>query len=110
LFDGLGSQFPDNVDYLGHRGVVAARLGERDLATQISGQLASMESPYVNGNHVLWRAKIAAVLGENEQAVSLLQESFRLGVPMGGITLHYDFDLASLRDYPPFEELMRPKG
>jgi hypothetical protein len=64
----------------------------------------------MNGANVLWRAKIAAAMGDYDQAVALLRESFHLGVPPGRMTLHFDYDVADLRDYPAFQELLRPKG
>ena len=72
-------------------------------------RLAAIAEPYVFGGPTLWRALIAASLGERERAVNLLRDAFGRGADYG-IWLHRDPDLASLRDYPPFQELLRPKG
>jgi tetratricopeptide (TPR) repeat protein len=125
LFERLASELPDIVPYdpasegdfeadyvncVGYLGVIAARLGERERALEISGQLAAMSQPYLNGRHTEWRARIAAVLGQREDAVRLLREAYRQGAasPVRVFT-HVDFNLP-LRDYPPFQEFISPKG
>ncbi len=52
---------------------------------------------------------VLALLGERERAVMLLREAFAQGYPYT-LVLHTDIDLESLRDYPLFQELLRPKG
>ena len=94
---------------LSHMGVLAARLGRIDEAQQFSDSLAAMAGPGVFGGPTWSLALIAAALGERERAVRLLREAFTLGWQYG-VGRHSDPDLASLRDYPPFQELMRPKG
>ena len=47
-------------------------------------------------------------VGESGEAVGLFQRAFNAGLAYG-IWIHRDIDLESLRDYPPFQELMRPK-
>jgi len=102
--DALGA-----ADGLGFRGVLAARRGERDAARAIAVELEHLDVPYLNGRHTRWRARIAALLGEKDAAVALLQQAHREGVGYG-IWLHADPELESLRDYGPFKELLRPKG
>jgi tetratricopeptide (TPR) repeat protein len=94
---------------LGARGAVAVRRGDTELALRISQELADLELPYLNGAHTLWRARIAALLGERDEAIDLLRRALGEGVGHG-ISLHVDMDLEPLRGYAPFEELMRPKG
>jgi len=61
--------------------------------------------------HTLDRARIAALLGDREEAVTLLRQAIEQGVNWGhGVWVHRDIDLESLHDYPPFQELLRPKG
>ncbi len=64
--------------------------------------------PYLFGWHTFWRARIAALLGEKEQAVRLLREAHNQGVQF--IRFHNDMDLEPLHDYPPFKEFKKPKG
>jgi hypothetical protein len=47
--------------------------------------------------------------GERDTAVTLLRQAFAEGLDYG-IWLHRDMDLESLRDYEPYQELVRPKG
>ncbi len=94
-------------------GAVAARMGDGERARAISGQLA--ETPK---EQLLGRARIAALLGEREEAVGLLREALvQVGVTgmnknKGWYMLqrHHDMDLEPLRGYPPFEQFMRPRG
>ena len=57
------------------------------------------------------RARIAAVLGEREQAVRFLEEGFRMTRHKGTYARnvrHELFDL--LHDYLPFQEFVKPRG
>ena len=47
---------------------------------------------------------IAVALGDRERAMALLRERGYEG------WLHTQFQLEPLWDYPPFQELLRPKG
>jgi serine/threonine protein kinase/tetratricopeptide (TPR) repeat protein len=109
IFEALLSEKPDHIDYKGYLGSIAARLGDREKAIRISDELKALNKPYLFGNHAYWRACIASLLGEKEQAVALLRESFAQGREYG-VYLHRDVDLEPLRDYPPFQELIKPKG
>ena len=75
---------------------------------RISGELRDIDRPYMFGNHTYWRACIAALLGEKEEAMNLLREALAQGVSY--TRLHPDMDLEPLWDYPPFQELIKPKG
>jgi tetratricopeptide (TPR) repeat protein len=100
---------------LGRLGAIAARLGDTARARAISEQLA--EKP---GGQPVRRAYIAALLGEQAEAVRLLREGLNAGLdrgrwPQGSMGYytelrHRDMDLEPLRGYPPFERFMRPRG
>jgi serine/threonine protein kinase/tetratricopeptide (TPR) repeat protein len=109
IFETLAADHPDNIDYQGYLGVLAARRGDRAQATKVSEELSKIDRRYLFGNHTYWRACIAALLGEKERAVALLKESFSQGRAYG-VDLHRDIDLEPLWDYPPFIEILRPKG
>jgi tetratricopeptide (TPR) repeat protein/TolB-like protein len=94
---------------LGYRGVIAARRGDVAAARRFADALAELPQREQRGRNVAWRARIAALLGERGEAVALLRRAFGEGLGYG-IWLHRDVDLESLRDYPPFQELVRPKG
>lgn len=108
-FAQLVAEAPDNVSYNGHLGVANARLGDVDAASRISEWLAALDRPHLRGSNTRWRARIAAVLGNTEQAMELLRQSFNEGSAYG-IGLHRNIDYESLRDYPAFQEFLRPKG
>ena len=99
---------PDRLTFLGFLGVVAAREGKRDEALRLDRTLQAMSPRYVYGRHTMWRGRIHAVLGEREAAVALVQEAFAQGYSQGGV-MHLYPSLWSLRDYPPFRELLRSK-
>jgi len=71
--------------------------------------LAAIDRRFLFGGHTYWRACIASLLGEKEQAVALLKEAFSQGCGYG-VHLRQAIDLEPLWDYPPFKELLRPKG
>jgi len=95
-------------NYLGYLGAIAARQGHVEKAHRIAGQLHQLQRPYLIGQHTFWRAAIMSVLEEKERAVLLLREAFSQGHWHGPQVLR-DMNLEPLRDYPPFQELMRPK-
>jgi serine/threonine protein kinase/tetratricopeptide (TPR) repeat protein/ribosomal protein L40E len=108
LFKELAEKNPDNVEYKGFLGRLAARGGDRKAALKISEELQQIKRPYLFGYHTYCRACIASLLGEREQAVELLSEAFAQGYAHG-VYLHRDIDLEALREYPPFQELLWPK-
>lgn len=90
-------------------GVAAALQGDTATARAMEAELAVMQRPFDQGTLPYLRANILAVLGERDAAVSMLQRAFAEGRPHN----YYDAidpEFASLRGYPPFEELIRPKG
>jgi len=98
----------DQMDYLGYVGAVAARQGNRDQALRVAQTLERVTRPYLFGRPTVWRARIAALLGERDGAVALLREAFAKGYPHAH-ALHTDLAFEALRDYAPFQELLRPK-
>jgi tetratricopeptide (TPR) repeat protein len=109
LFQELLSEQPEDIAPLGYLGALAARRGDRAEAERVSASLAASTQPYLRGAHTLWRARIAALLGDREQALALLHESLAQG-QIFLLRLHTDADLDPLRNHPSFRELLRPKG
>lgn len=113
-------EHPDNVGYLGLLGALAAQRGDRDEAERIDGSLAALRRPYLRGYQTYWRAAIAARLGARDRSVALLSQAFVQGLAVVGVQpampveynreLHADVNFRSLRGFPPFQELLRPKG
>jgi len=109
LFERLSSDNPDDLGYMGYLGCLAARRGDRETAVRISAQLRQVKRPYLFGQNTYWCACIAAQLGERERAMELLREAFAQGDEFGA-WLHRDMNLQPLWAYPPFEDLIRPRG
>ncbi len=99
---------PEELDYVGYLGAVAARLPNREEALRRDRVLAAMTRPYLYGRHTMWRARIHALLGERDVALGMIREALRQGYPHVH-ALHTDVAFEPLRDYPPFQELLRPK-
>jgi tetratricopeptide (TPR) repeat protein/TolB-like protein len=100
----------DDIDVQGRLGAVAARLSEFKEVARIDRWLAERKGPYLHGVHTFRRAALAAILGDRDRAVELYGRALEQGYTNeGGYLVHYDPDFESLRDYPPFQELTRPK-
>jgi tetratricopeptide (TPR) repeat protein len=113
LIEKLRSEKPDNIDYLGYGGALAARRGDKEEALRISEELKRIDRPYTFGTQTYWRARITALLGMKEEAVELLRQSFAQGkyyLDDRGVLIIQEADFDPLRDFAPFRELMKPKG
>lgn len=105
----LATEGPERLEVQGALGTLAAQRGDLVEAARISIWLAGLNRPYLRGRNTYWRARIAAVSGEHEQAVDLLRQAFGEGLEYEE-SLHNEPDLEPLRSYAPFRELIRPKG
>jgi len=83
VFEELAEDDPENIEYKGRIGLLAARKGERDKALKIFKELESVDRPYLFGGHIYMCARIASLLGEKEQAVLLLRNAFGQGLVYG---------------------------
>lgn len=108
-FAELSARAPQNPEYLGRLGTIAARQGQPGAARQIAASLASTSYPYPRGRPTLWRARIAAQLGEGDEAVMLLRQAISEGQGYG-LWLHTDIDLEPLRSHRAFRAMLRPRG
>ncbi len=102
---------PDNdLHKLGRLAHLAAREGWRQEVLRISRVADSIPRPLGGGarlNDMWWRTVVAVALGDRERAMALLRERSARQHPNW---LHNQYQLEPLWDYPPFQELMRPKG
>ncbi len=108
VFAALAKAQPDNLQYQGYLGVLAARAGNTAQALRVSDALSQFARPRLFGEHTYWRARIAAVLQRKDEAVTLLQQAFAEG-RLFDLTLHREMDFESLRDSTPFQSLLKPK-
>jgi class 3 adenylate cyclase/tetratricopeptide (TPR) repeat protein len=107
----LSANDPDNMHYLAYTGLIAARLGDSEKAEEVSTRLENMEQLPVGGRNTCYRARIAALLGGKGKAVQLLQTAFSQGFHNWEFDIYLPelMDFESIRDYPPFVELFKPK-
>jgi tetratricopeptide (TPR) repeat protein len=91
------------------RAINAATKGDDETARQISENLAAGDDPRARAQRIYWQGAIAAHLGEKERAVALLAEAFSRGHRFE-VHVHQVISWEPLWDYPPFQELIRPKG
>jgi tetratricopeptide (TPR) repeat protein/TolB-like protein len=94
---------------IGMLGGLEGRLGDREGALEASEKLRRLDEQHLFGGNTFRRACIAAVLGEREDATALLRQAIAEGLGYGWF-LHTEIDLETLWGYPPFQELMEPKG
>ena len=103
----------DHAGLLARRAIVAVKLGDEAAARRDAEELARIEKPYTLGDISFCRGVVAAHLGQKDGAVALLRRSVAEGYEATwpyAIWFHQFHGLAPLRGYPPFEELLRPKG
>ncbi|HUQ81029.1 MAG TPA: tetratricopeptide repeat protein, partial [Gemmatimonadaceae bacterium] len=109
LFEALAAETPADPRYVLQLGLIEARRQRRAEAQQIGERLRALKGPYDHGRTTYALAQLAAVLGDRDGAMALLNQALAEGVEYGQ-SLHADPDLASLRGDPRFRELLRPKG
>jgi tetratricopeptide (TPR) repeat protein len=100
---------PGVVHHLGLLGVLEARIGRTDEARRIAAALYAPEDVRSHAERTFWRACITSQLGQLDEAVRLLQRSLAEGHRFSD-EFHRDINLEPLWDYPPFQELIEPKG
>ena len=108
IYEALHKKYPDRVEYLGRLGAIAAWKENKEEADEIFSLLENTETPYTFGRDTFWLSRIAALLGEKENAVRLIREALEQG--RFYYHLHPVMDFEPLQDYPPFQELIKPKG
>ncbi len=75
IFRALAQEFPNDVRYRGWLGILAAKTGRLNEASETDAQLADWDQPFTRGANTYWRAAIAAALGDHERAVRLLAQA-----------------------------------
>jgi hypothetical protein len=114
LADSMEVANPGNVEALRLRGVALAMQGHRADAAAIEQALERETRPIRPEDRCQFlrvcrrtaRAYIAAALGDKARAVSLIDGWVFRDVPAA----HFDFLGEQLRDYAPFQELIKPGG
>lgn len=109
VFRSLAAAHPDVPEYWGPVGTIAARRADRAAAEAIAERLSHIEhpAPAPGQEAIVWRARIAALLGDPDQSMRLLIDAFG---NQGTAQLHGDMDFAGLASHPGFRDFVRPKG
>jgi serine/threonine-protein kinase len=104
--------YPQNEQYAGLLGALAAQRGDTAEAARVDHLLITLERPLGRGQATYWRACIAALLGERDAAVDLLARALDAGYvyQVRVLDAHVEPSFAALRAYPRFQALLRPKG
>jgi DNA-binding SARP family transcriptional activator len=97
---------PADVRRRGLAALVAAQRGDPRAALALDVELAEADEPYLFGEPTAWRARIAAVLGEDERAIRLIRRAFAEGQD-GRLrsALHTSRDFDQLREREAFRAL-----
>lgn len=90
---------------------VGVQSSDHATAGRIDGWMAARPARHPAGLPALYRARIAAALGERERALALLEGLPHGGHPMVEILLfHSDPAFTALREDPRFRSFIRPRG
>jgi tetratricopeptide (TPR) repeat protein len=109
LWEEVVPHVPRGHEAVGLLGATAALIGDTAQARAMDQRLADAPDSESDRQRPLYRAWIAAALGEKERAVELLRELPHLnGFRM--LYLHRDLNLEPLKGYPAFEAFMESKG
>jgi tetratricopeptide (TPR) repeat protein len=109
IFRALHREHPGEVDYAGYLAAIAARQGDTATARRLANELVGRETgaPVPGELSIFWRAVVAALVGNQEEAMRLLVATYG---KYGTDELHANRDFDGLRHYAPFLEFLRPKG
>jgi tetratricopeptide (TPR) repeat protein len=94
----------DSLAYMEHLGILAARRGDRDQAETAVAWFADHLTGLPRRRGLRVQARIAAELGDEEQAIGLLRQALTENGDNG--ELHYDYHLRSLRGSRAFRRLV----
>jgi hypothetical protein len=105
----LSREDAGNVDYRGLLGVLHARSGDMPAADTIDAWLSLRRDWFPPGLAQLHRARIAAVRGDAEGAIRLIESLPGGAHPYDVLEFHVDPAFASLRDDAAFQRFLRPR-
>jgi hypothetical protein len=109
MFQHDAQRYPGNGFHAGFVAAAAFQAGDKQTFDRIVEQLEAATAPGAPGGDNGWLGKLSGMRGDRERAVRLLRQNLTEGRDYN-IIMHAEPYLDPLRGYPPFEELMRPKG
>lgn len=109
LFAKLAIEQPGDPRYIGYQGLVAVHRGRHSEAERVAERLRTLRRPYDRGQTAYARARLAAALGDQTAAITLIRQALSEGMAYG-TSLHVDPDLAPLRGDSAFQAFLRPRG
>lgn len=95
------------IDAAGYLALAKLARGDRASAQAAADSLGALRRPWLFGVHTFWRAALVGALGERDLAIQLLQQAKREGQQLQ--EWHFTSALESMRTYPAFEALIRPR-
>ena len=112
LFEEASEADPENPWLFAWVGITAPLVGDTAQAWEVDQRLADwpregIPRPY---NFPFVRAQIQTNLGNRAEAVRLLEDAYFQGGRLFFFADHTMFDLLPLQGFPPYDDLMRPKG
>ena len=110
ILEQLASELPGNATVRGTLAAIAARRGYRDEALGILSALPQEEEGGVAADNTFWQARIAALLGEHQRCVNLLNAAIAQGAYIVPPQAHYHMDFEAVRDDPTFQAFLRPQS
>jgi len=117
VVEAMATEFPNSQPVLLKTAECLARMGDRERALEIEARLTVLGRAGLHSIRgigelglVEYRsAEIAALLGDADRAVSLLQEAITAGF-CDYLHIHRNSAFEPLWDNPEFQEIVRPKG
>lgn len=109
-FADLVAKRPRSVILRGQLGCLAALRGDNEEAERIAVDIDQTPGAPVYGVRKTFRGLIRAHLGDLDGAVRLLAEGFADGGNYKEFRVHRHVFLGPLLDYPPYEDLISPRG
>jgi hypothetical protein len=109
LADSVDAEDSANIDAIGARALAEAEIGDRAAALRSVASIVGGHNQDGTIREADWRASVAAALGNKAEALAELER----GYPGGGVpnySWHNSILYELLRDYPPFQDYIRPKG
>jgi DNA-binding SARP family transcriptional activator/tetratricopeptide (TPR) repeat protein/TolB-like protein len=88
---------------------VATAQGDTARANEIVRELSLHQNPYFGGVHLFNTARLAAMRGDKELAMRLIQQGTAEGRGFDH-TIHHLFEFRNMRGYAPFERWLAPRG